>query len=626
MFKTVFFLGFMVLLGTSTADAQIDTSLLINEIEIKVHSIRNKNLGGKKDVIYKGQELGNIDLTSLLSNGGNIYIKSYGANSLGTSSIRGGSAGHSLILWNGIPLQSPTLGLLDLSLIPIQHLDEINVQKGGNSALWGSGAIGGVINLENSMGSDTYVQGNLQLGSFGQLTTGIKLAYGNESYYGSTKFSHSQAKNNFQYSTADNFPLKEQVNAAFKSDNISQDLYFILNENQHINIHYWWQQSKKEIPPTLTQNFNESYQEDEANRLILNWNRINGKQKTHIKLAVLDEKQKYTDPRINLISDNNFTRWFAELGHGINFNNKQQLLVGFTLLETAAKTNGFSDKITETKMGIWLSHQINIGKLKIQSAIREELVEGQLIPVIPSIGIDFKLSKEIKLMSKVSRNYRLATLNDKFWMPGGNSDLLPESGWSQEMSFLFNKSFILQQLNLELTGFNRKIKNWILWSPSDQFGFWQAQNLTEVWSRGIETSGSYQKDFTNSSITLDIDYNYILSTNEVKISSPKIEKGQQLIYTPIHQIGSTLMYRYKLLSLSYQHFFSGKNQGVNDMIPAYTLGNISINYQTKYNQSKFKFYLRIQNIWNVQYVVVERRPMPGINFLTGVNILINKKK
>jgi len=69
--------------------------------------------------------------------------------SIATSAIRGASAGHTVVVWNGLALQSPMLGLLDLSMLPSGLVDEVSIQYGGQSTLWGSGAIGGVIHLNN---------------------------------------------------------------------------------------------------------------------------------------------------------------------------------------------------------------------------------------------------------------------------------------------------------------------------------------------------------------------------------------------------------------------------------------------------------------------------------------------
>src|SRR5665213_1406037 len=83
------------------------------------------------------------NLADLLANESQVFIKSYGLGSLAMSSFRGAGAEQTAVLWNGFNLQSPMNGLLDLSLVPINFMDEVRLQYGGAGALWGSGAVGG---------------------------------------------------------------------------------------------------------------------------------------------------------------------------------------------------------------------------------------------------------------------------------------------------------------------------------------------------------------------------------------------------------------------------------------------------------------------------------------------------
>jgi vitamin B12 transporter len=66
-----------------------------------------------------------------------------------TAGIRGGTAGNVLILINGIPVNDPSVNdnYFDLNFIPIDQIDRVEVLKGGQSTLYGSDAVTGVINI-----------------------------------------------------------------------------------------------------------------------------------------------------------------------------------------------------------------------------------------------------------------------------------------------------------------------------------------------------------------------------------------------------------------------------------------------------------------------------------------------
>ena len=94
-------------------------------------------------------------LSELLSHQSAIHIKSYGNGNIATTSMRGGNANHTAILWNGLNIQNAMLGQTDLSIIPSAFFDQISLEYGGASAMWGSGAIGGSIHLKNNSAQAT---------------------------------------------------------------------------------------------------------------------------------------------------------------------------------------------------------------------------------------------------------------------------------------------------------------------------------------------------------------------------------------------------------------------------------------------------------------------------------------
>lgn len=66
-----------------------------------------------------------------------------------TAGVRGGSAGNVLILINSIPVNDPSVNdnYFDLNFVPIDQIERVEVLKGGQSTLYGSDAVTGVINI-----------------------------------------------------------------------------------------------------------------------------------------------------------------------------------------------------------------------------------------------------------------------------------------------------------------------------------------------------------------------------------------------------------------------------------------------------------------------------------------------
>ncbi|HFC00990.1 MAG TPA: hypothetical protein ENJ53_09325 [Phaeodactylibacter sp.] len=607
---------------------QTDTLLSIPEIKVTTTKIRNHPIG----TLSKTWNASNTatllasNVAELLNNESSIFIKNYGAGSLSTSSIRGGSAGHTLVLWNGLPIQSPMLGVLDLSLLPMNSSEEIILQKGGNTALWGSGAIGGVIALNNlpDFNNNTFTSSSIQIGSFGNTAQRFKIGLGNEQVQFVTKVSHQEAKNDFDYFVASNLPRRTQTNARFSQQNILQDVYWKINKNNTLTSHFWQQFSTQQIPPHLAQNKSEAHQKDQSTRAILDWQQTRNALILQGKLGFFKENQNYFDDASGLKTNNRFTTFTGEINGQLFWKNKHQFFVAASHFYTQAKSDGYEGAPTENKTALLFSYRLQQYNYKIQTSIREEYVDGRLVPFVPNVGVDYQLFPWLKIQSKVSKNYRLPTLNDRFWRGAGNENLLPESGWSEELTLTThwkNKNYTCV---FSVTGFNRNIKNWILWSPKGGSFFWSPDNIAKVWSRGLEPHFAFTFFTKKINIKLDTGLDYILSTNQIAITIPRIAEGSQLYYTPEIQGFANINLEWKRFYFFYQHQFTGEVKGFNKMLPSYHVGNIRIQYFTKKTKCKTIVFAKINNIWNKDYRVIERRAMPPIHYQFGINFIFHK--
>ena len=97
-----------------------------------------------------------------------IHLMDYGPTG-GTKSVmfRGLNSANVLVLLNGNPINEPLFGGVDLSLLPLSLVDRIEFVTGGGSALYGSSATGGVVNIITRNASDrAHARVSLESGSF----------------------------------------------------------------------------------------------------------------------------------------------------------------------------------------------------------------------------------------------------------------------------------------------------------------------------------------------------------------------------------------------------------------------------------------------------------------------------
>ncbi|MFK7772545.1 MAG: TonB-dependent receptor plug domain-containing protein [Saprospiraceae bacterium] len=628
----VLLLGFSILPLFSFG--QLDTVLALREVEISAEKIRKQPVGTQIKQ-WKTKDLANLpaqNIGELMSSESGTFIKSYGSGSLATSSIRGGSAGHTLVLWNGFSLQSPILGLLDLSLLPLNSVEEVSLQKGGNSAMWGSGAIGGVIAMNSQPNFGMYRSLDIKstIGSFGNYNQEVKIGYGGLRMYGVTKVFRQQGKNNFKYFVAPNFPKRQQTNAEVSQLNILQDVYWKMDRKNQFAFHFWQQLSDRNIPPTNVQTKSEANQNDRSTRMMLDWKNVNETYVLKGKFGFFKEHLNYYDDAIGLISLSDFSTFTSEFNGHKFWKDNHKILAGITHSITTANNDGYTESPIENRSAFQLSYFFQQNNYKLQASVRQELIDGELVPIVPSFGFDYSIFPWLKMQGKVSRNYRVPTLNDRFWKTGGNENLLPESGWSEEVTLL--SPFTLGKTNFEfsLTGFNRNIDNWILWAPKEGQPFWAAYNISKVWSRGLEPRFSFfyknknqQNEDKGLEIKIDLGYDFIKSTNEIAMTLPRREVGEQIIYVPLHQAFGRATLSWKNILFSYQHSFTGKTRGQFGELAAYQVANARVQYSKEWKKCNSTVFFNINNLWNVNYIVVERRPMPGTHFQLGINFSFN---
>ena len=99
------------------------------------------------------------DLIDLLARQAGIDIaRTGGPGSASTVFMRGSNSNHTLVLIDGIRVNSATQGIIDFAHFPLAQIERIEIVRGPRAALWGSDAIGGVIHIFTRDPSKAFVE------------------------------------------------------------------------------------------------------------------------------------------------------------------------------------------------------------------------------------------------------------------------------------------------------------------------------------------------------------------------------------------------------------------------------------------------------------------------------------
>jgi vitamin B12 transporter len=611
-----------------------DSIIKLKEVEIKSNRLQHFTAGTKLETIdsialanHSGQ-----NLAALLSNESQVFIRNYGNTSLATSSMRGAGSNHTAVLWNGFNISGPMSGLLDFNLVPVSFLNSATLQYGGATALWGSGAIGGTVLLNNkgTFEKGTHLKVGLNYGSFEDKQQEFEFTSSKKKFISTTKFFNHDAKNNFPFINTAAFGKPEQIleNAALKQYGLLQENYVQINAYQKINFRFWYQLNDRGLPSTMLSSVSQASQKDEFYRSTTEWQMTKNKVNLYVRAAYFDETLKFTDPQISLVSDFHSKSIIGEAESRFALTKNQSLNIGINNTYNQAFTKNYTKNALQNKTAIFASYSIQNNKAnwKGTTSIRQEFINSGPIPFTASIGFEGRLLRPVRIRGTVSKNYRLPTYNDLYWAQGGNPNLLPENGINKELALALLKASDKFSLEAEACAFSNSIDNWILWTPN-AIGIWSPKNILSVWSRGLEYDIKSSFLLGKLKIQLSAKYNYVLSTNEKTDAVNSASLQKQLIYFPLVKAQGSLGIIYADWNLFYTANYVGyrytNSDNSNYLIP-YQLGNLNLNKGFNLSNMKLRAHIQINNIWNESYQSIAYYAMPGRSYQFGISLNYNQ--
>tara|TARA_B110000196_G_C21138480_1_gene662498 strand:- start:635 stop:2512 length:1878 start_codon:yes stop_codon:yes gene_type:complete len=602
---------------------RIDT-IYLPEVELTESRIKTHSIGSNYDVIKPFIIGGSYSrsFADFLSSNTSFYIKKYGA--LATPTFRGTSSSHTLMLWNGVPLNSITNGILDFSTMHINNTNEIITVHGGNSTIFGSGAMGGTIHvnaLPKYNDESNKILLTREISSFGLRSNSIRIRHIKDNFFISGSYLKLTDDNDFEYinTTQDGNPIQVNNYGAKESEERKLDAAYKFNSNHEISANYWYNYLDREVPQNMTTTNSDAKQYDDNTRMLISSKHQFNNFKITLKQAYLKENFRYTevikDIDSKFLAESKITDIDMKLYSG-----RYLLNIGSMLNKNNISNNNYlASKQKENQVALFSSIQYNSKLFKINTALRKEWETNYRVPLLPSFAIELDVIQNTKIRAKYNRNFRAPTFNDRFWIgpwSQGNINLKSEEGENIELGINYSNKYF----NYKLTAYSLYVTNWIMWQEEDS-GIWMPDNIKEVWSRGIEakTRFNYRK------ISIIANYAYTKSTSEKASSILDQTVGKQLRYVPVHK-GNILCLFTKdntqfIINRSYTgdvitSYGSEKNEVLNDFF----LTDIGLKYSLK--NLPIWTEIKVNNIMDMQYQTYQNYPSPGREFLITINYTI----
>jgi len=546
-------------------------------------------------------------MSDLLQNNTAIFIREYGKGMLSSLSLRGTGASHTQIIWNGIPINSILNGQTDLNTLYTSGFEQILLKKGGSSVDFGSGAIGGVLIVENLMQFDhkTQLINHTQIGSFKTTQNYTEAVFSSSKYYGKLALQTSQSENNYPFVgytiTNENGAytgIDYQIIAGYKL-NQKQQIYF-KSQNNHLNRELSRTLYKPDYSKLLTVN----------NRNVLGWQYQSNRIKIQSDAAYLFESYDYFPDKNSTISSRSISNvYFLKNIFSVKLASKSHFTIGNSYNYQQGIGSAFNEKIRKTfaAYAIWGQQTKNFA---YDFKIRKEFNQDYDIPWVGAFETKYQINSQWQVRANASKNFRIPTFNDLYWQPYGNPDLKPEESYSYESGIDFTKN----KTQIAITAFYINSTNLIKWTPDDN-QWWSPKNIAAVHYQGIEVNLKQKWTFAaNQSLLLQADYTF---------QNPIDQSNDNLVpYIPQHIALLKLSYQQGKLQLQYINRFNGKIYTTTTntkYMPAYDIHNVYLHYG--FNQN-IKMGVSVDNLFNTYYESFPSRPQPGRNYNLYINFKI----
>ena len=637
MKRLLIILSILFTLGVA-ASAQNDT-IMLESVEINAEYVFNKvskeTLERKIDTAVI-KRLQTRSLSHLLIQHSPVFIKTYGPGGSASASFRGTTASHTLVLWNGFQLNSPSLGEVDFSTIPVFFTDEISLQWGSKTSA-NSGGLGGAVNIANKQkfNDGLILDVKQTYGSFNTWGSYATVGYSGNNFITRIKAYRNSSDNDFTYNNIATIPHQEmqQKNADFVDYGVMPELHLRMKKST-LSVVSWNQWSHRNYPQIMSNVFNNTkeYADNDFSRNFISYKTYWNSGRVELKSAYFYEMQDYflesytsnNNPvtQINSLNKSNVFRQIVDLQQDLYASWKLYAKIQYdyeSVTSSNYKQSSFSSSPKRSILSLYAAVDGKVYKdLDLRLTLRNDLVNAKSEGFFPTATMVYRVPfvKGLNFNMGYSHNYRNPSLNDLYWNPGGNENLKSEKG--KTFDFDVNYNYEKEDFNLDIKAglYYSKVKDWIQWVPTN-YRYWTPKNVSDVLARGLELHFRANYRYALWDFSLSGNYVYSHTTDESEYAQQYGSNGKQLIYIPLHHANAFVEAKWNTWNMIYSMEFTGERKtSMNDneffayQLPYYMLHHITLGKQL----NRFRLELRINNITDEEYQTVLWRAMPGRSY------------
>lgn len=573
------------------------------------------------------EQLGMVNLIAYGANGGASYLRTQGM-----------APDHSVIQWNGLSLNSPTLGLADLSLVPVFFFENVGMSSGLPDANDTRSGLAGTFDLKRGHHNQPRIHTTHEWSSLQNVFSGGSFSQKGKWGEWTSKVFFQNLRNRYNYTDAYDIERPRLTQENHQGQGWGS-LHEWKREAKHAwNVSFWNIDRAMELPqPMGIPSVNRQFQNDQQVRATLSHSsrlalgkikdatgqRVKNYGKFHQQVSYLRDAQTFEVKGPQALQNSVVAQqaqarmhWQQEITNNSFYSIQSNVHSVEAVYDGTRK-----EKLTTVGVGAKWSQWLSSFNLQASTSFdyRNDLGSA-FASCLQGIHSAQRIRSEIQTGLKASRKVRLPDMNELFWVSGGNRDLLPETSMGLEGVARYilkgNEKLVSGEskhvIECESSPFVRWVDQWIQWIPNDA-SVWTPVNFKQVRVYGADVSAKWKVSGSRLKHVLESRYSWIRAqgwNDGAKTTS------FEMVYTPRHRmfLESNWMWGNwnvcagtRFVSMRFTDEANSEQRSLN----AYFIGDFSIAYSMELSKSRITIRCALDNVNNAVYESMRAFAMPG---------------
>jgi vitamin B12 transporter len=510
--------------------------------------------------------------------------------------LRGTNSNQTLVLIDGVRAASATTGAFAWQHLSLTDIERIEIVRGPRGSLYGSDAIGGVIQIFTRDNKGMHVRG--QVGSYNSKLAEAGIGGGDKVKYSLNVT--AQDTEGFS-ATNDKLAYFNPDIDGYKNTSASGRLTFPISKKTKLRFNAWYANSETEYDDWLVDNINSTFDARLVSQTTSRWS-----QSLSVGLSQDDIEDQSTFGHGQIKTE----RLMADWQHNFTLSLNHLLTAGLSTLKDEGRNEDLTFNITNFDNSVrnnaaFVELQSQLGNHNVNLSGRVDDHETYGDHTTGHIAWGYNPASDLRLTASYGTGFRAPSLNDLYYPFFGNPALEPETSESVELGLRYK---YMKHQHIRLSVYRNNIENLIVYD----FVTSRAENINDSRINGLELEYEYSQSNWSLLAALTLQKAIDKSDNSDLLRRPREKFSLQMRRALSNEgnVGLEWLYVGKRLDRT----FSG-----DETLDPYHLINLSGVIKMAKN---LWMEARVDNLLDEDYELVYGYNTPGLSVFVGVNYKI----